>query len=172
MLRKALFATMIFALTALAAQPHRKKAGAAPSLAGSWQFTLMPAASTTPSSPIPGLATFTTDGSVVETDGAELSPVSASTAPNTAASPGHGIWQPAPAAGTLYVRYVSLVVNGAGLLLGANVTTMPDLAVLSATTGSTFAGSYTTQFIDPAGVAGRTTTGTVKGELIAHPKLP
>jgi len=170
MFRKTLFATILFGLTALAAQPHRK-AGGTPSLAGSWEFTLTPTASTTPLG-IPGLATFTTDGSVIETDGAELSPLSPSTAPNTAASPGHGVWQPAPAAGTLYVRYVSIVVNDVGLLLGTNVTTMTDVTVLSSTTSSTFAGSYTTQFIDSAGTVGRTTTGTVKGELIPHPKLP
>jgi hypothetical protein len=64
------------------------------------------------------------------------------------------------------------VVNNVGTLMGSNVTSMTDLAVLNATTGSTFSGSYTTQFVDPSGVVGRTTSGTVKGELIPHPKLP
>jgi hypothetical protein len=168
MFRKMLFAWMAMGL-ALAASP----AGAAslPSLTGSWQLTFIPANSPTPLASIPGLATFTKDGSVIETDGTELVPGPDLTIP-TAGSPGHGIWQPAPAVGTLYVQYISIVVNPNGSLFGKNVTTLTGVTLVKATTGTSFSGTYTTQFVSPSGVVGKTTTGKVEGALIPHPALP
>ena len=69
---KNLLASITCALIALVAQPI-SIAAANPSLAGSWQFTLTPG-TPTPGISIPGLATFTADGSVVETDGSEVAP--------------------------------------------------------------------------------------------------
>ena len=66
MSKRTLFASIASALIAIAVQPL---SAATPSLSGSWQFTL---SATSPASDvqIPGLATFTADGSAIETDGA------------------------------------------------------------------------------------------------------
>lgn len=104
MSRRTLLASIVFGLLAIAIQPM-SAAVATPSLAGSWQFTLMPTAPPTPPVvTIPGLATFTTNGSVIETDGSEFVPNPASTTSINAGTPGHGIWQPAPVPGTVYVQ--------------------------------------------------------------------
>ena len=86
-----------------------------PSLAGSWEFSLIPDPNGTGSSAmVPGLATFTTDGSVIETDSSQAIP--GQILPDTFATPGHGIWQPSPAFGSLFVQFTSIVVNSDGSL--------------------------------------------------------
>ena len=162
---KTLLASIVFGLTAFAPQPM-SAAATTPSLAGSWQFTLTPTAPPTPPVIlIPGLVTFTTDGSAIETDGSEFVPNPPSTTPGT---PGHGIWQMGNTPGSLYVEYISLVLNADGSLYARNVTTM--LVALN-TKGDRFAGSYTTDQV----IGTSTTTvssGTVSGQLIPHVPLP
>src|SRR5438128_5164811 len=113
MRRKLVIACMSFGLVLSAIQPLAAQATNPPSLAGSWQLTLIPASppgSVPPVVPVPGLATFTSDGSVVETDATEVVPmIAAGTA--VYGTPGHGIWQPGPAFGTLFIQFISLLVN-------------------------------------------------------------
>ena len=164
MRRKTLLASIVCGLIAIAVQPM-SAAATPPSLAGSWQFTLTPTAPPASTPPeIPGLATFTTDGSVIETDGSEF----VSNPPTNASTPGHGIWQIANTPGTLYVQYISLVLNVDGSLYARNVTTM---FLTENSKGTQFAGSYTTD----QEMGGSTTTvssGTVSGQLIPHVPLP
>ena len=139
-----------------------------PNLTGSWQLTLIRAQpSTLPSMEIPGLATFTADGSVIETDGSELA-TAAPTAPLYPGTPGHGIWQLANTPVTLFVEYISLVLHPNGALRGKNTTTM-FLSMNSR--GNQFSGTYRTMQ-----TSGRTTkmisSGTVRGQLIPHVQLP
>jgi len=117
---------------------------------------------------IPGLATFTTDGSVIETDGSEFVPSPPSAAPFNAATPGHGIWQIAATPGTLYVEYISLVLNADGSLFARNVTTM--FLTLN-TAGNQFTGTYTTDQVIGS-ITRVLSKGTVKGQLIPHIPLP
>jgi hypothetical protein len=167
---KTLFASILSGLMAIAIQPM---SAATPSLAGSWQFTLTattPPSSTTPATETPGLATFTADGSVIETDGSEFAPsVPSSTAEVIKATPGHGIWQLANTPETLFVKYISLLLDADGALYGQNMTTM--FLTIDATTGTTFKGAYTTLQI--IGTLTRiVSTGTVSGVLIPHVPLP
>jgi hypothetical protein len=161
-------ATLICGLTAIAVQPL-SAAATTPSLAGSWQFTLTPTASTPTVVPIPGLATFTTDGSVIETDGSEFASIPSSTAaaikPST---PGHGIWQIGNTPITLFVQYISLVLNPDGSLLGRNITTM--LLALNST-GDQFSGTYKTDEVIGS-VTTVVSSGTVSGTLIPHVPVP
>ena len=94
---KLLFACMSFGLSLSAVEPVAAQAANLPSLAGSWQLTLTPV-SPTASVPVrvAALATFTSDGSVIETDATEVVPMMVE---RTAVhgTPGHGIWQPGPA---------------------------------------------------------------------------
>lgn len=168
---KTFLVSIVCGLIALAIQPASAVA-AKPSLAGSWQFTLTPATPPTTTPPvieIPGLATFTTDGSVIETNGTEFAPNTMSASPVAmSGTPGHGIWQMANVPGSLYIQYISLVVNPDGSLYAQNVTTM--IVVLN-TKGDQFKGSYTTD--QTIGTLTRIlASGTVSGQLIPHVPLP
>jgi hypothetical protein len=165
---KTFLATTVCGLIAMLTQPM-SMAATAPSLAGSWQFSLTPTTTSTPG-PISGLATFTTDGSVIETDTSEIVPGLPSTSNGAATygSPGHGIWQVGPAVINLYIEYISLVANADGSLNAKNVTTM---IVTMDSTGSQFTGTYTTTEASTSGLS-KTTSGSVKGQLIPHPALP
>jgi hypothetical protein len=156
---------MLCGLIVIAYQPM---SAATPSLTGSWQFTLTPSTPTTAALEIPGLATFTSDGSVIETDGSEFAPSSPS-AVRRAATPGHGIWQLANTPITLYVKYLSLVLDEDGALYATNVTTM--FLTVNATTGSTFTGTYTTEQVIGT-VTKVLSSGSVSGKLIPHVLLP
>jgi hypothetical protein len=166
MFGKTFLATIICGLVAILAQPM-SVAAAAPSLAGSWQITLTPTAAPIPTV-ISGLATFTTEGSMVETDTSEAVPGLSSTGAPTYGTPGHGIWQALPDWTGLYVQYISLVASADGSLYARNITTM---TVTLNATGSQFSGSYTTAQASVSGVT-TTTSGTIKGQLIPHPTLP
>ena len=75
---KLLIACLSFGLSLSAVKPVIGQAANLRSLTGSWQLTLMPVSSTASSPtvvPVPGLATFTSDGSVVETDATEVVPM-------------------------------------------------------------------------------------------------
>jgi len=164
---KTFFASIVCGLVAIAVQPT-SAAAATPTLAGSWQFTLTPTSPPTPPViQIPGLVTFTTDGSAIETDGSEFVP-NPSTTPINARTPGHGIWQTGATPGSLYVEYISLVLNADGSLDAQNVTTM--LLALNSK-GNKFAGSYTT-VQEAGGVTITLSSGTVSGQLIPHVPLP
>jgi hypothetical protein len=141
-----------------------------PSLTGSWEFTLTPASSQPPSQAIEGLATFTTDGSMIETDASEVVPVQSSAGgPVVRGTPGHGIWQPSPVFGQLFVRFTSLLVNPNATLRAKRILTM-TLALNS--TGDQFSGNYSVEIDDSAGHVLSTGSGTVKGQLMPHPLLP
>jgi hypothetical protein len=122
MSRKTLVASMVWGLMVLLAQPKSIMAAKA-TLAGSWELTLTPSTPPTPPvMPIPGLATFTTDGSLIETDGAELAPGISANPVATYKSPGHGIWQLMPSLTSFYIQYYSVAVNGDGSLASKTVT--------------------------------------------------
>jgi hypothetical protein len=170
MFRKTFLTSIICGLIAILTQPT-SAAAATPSLAGSWQITLTPiTVSPTPAAQIAGLATFTTDGSVIETDTSEVVPGVSSTSSGSATygTPGHGIWQVSPAITNLIVEYISLVANSDGSVEARNLTTM---IVALTSTGTGFAGTYTTTTASSSGQS-KTTSGMVKGQLIPHPALP
>ena len=77
MTRKLVLAGMFSGLILFAIQPLAAQSQNQPPLVGSWQLTLTPNAppvTTPPVIPIPALATFTADGSMIETDGTEVVP--------------------------------------------------------------------------------------------------
>jgi hypothetical protein len=140
-----------------------------PSLAGSWEVKLVPNPNLTGSnSVVPGLATFTTDGSAIETDSSEIIP--GQILPNTFATPGHGIWQPGPAIGNLFVQFTSLVTNPDGSLRAKKIYTMTVRLTANRTQ---FKGGYNFELVNPTGQQGLGSgSGTVTGQLIVHPLLP
>jgi hypothetical protein len=167
---KMFLASIVCGLIAIAIQPISATA-ATPNLAGSWQFILTPTAPPTATPPvveIPGLATFTTDGSVIETDGSEFVPNPPSATPTNSSTPGHGIWQLANTPVTLYVQYISLVLNPDGSLFARNITTM---FLTENSKGNQFTGSYTTDQ-EMGGATKTLSSGTVSGQLIPHVALP
>ena len=134
----------------------------AAALVGAWQFTATPETAGDAASPsIDGLTTFTSDGTVSETD--TLSVLGR-------VSPGHGIWQRGPIpGGYFFVRFMSLKPNPNGTLHSKRIVTML-LTVNS--TGDEFSGQYEIQVVDTNGDTISTSKGRVDGKLIAHPLLP
>ena len=176
MSRKTLPALLVCGLLILLSQP--KSAVAAnprvantASLAGSWELTFTPGPGTTAAS-VPGLATFTTDGSLIETDGSELAPSmpSAGGSP-TYGSPGHGVWQTLPSLTGFYLSYTSVNVNSDGSLNSKSLT-VATVTVSTSSTGNTFNGEYSTTTTSAGNTAPITTSGKISGQLILHPALP
>ena len=117
---------LLVALSSLIAQTPT------PTLVGSWEFTETSETTSHASPPtIEGLATFTSDGTAIETD---------TTGILGRVSPGHGIWQNGPIpGGYLFVRFTSLVPNLNGTLHSKQILTM--FLTLNST-GNEFSGPY------------------------------
>jgi hypothetical protein len=172
MRRKLVIACMSCGLTLSAIQPLSAQATNPPSLAGSWQLTLIavgPPASSPAVVPVPGLATFTSDGSMVETDATEVVPMMNGGGTAVYGTPKHGIWQPGPAVGNLFIQYISLLVNHNTTVHAKKVVTITGALDSS---GNQFNGNYSYKLIDPTGHAIAMGSGTVTGERIPHPLLP
>jgi hypothetical protein len=129
---------------------------------------LTPTTPPIPTAPISGLATFTSDGSVVETDTSEVVPGLTLVGGFTYGTPGHGIWQVLPTLTNLYVQYFSLTATADGSLYSKTITTM---TVGLNATGNQFSGTYTATHSTTTGVT-TTSTGKVSGQLIPHPLFP
>ena len=127
-----------------------------PTLVGSWEFTATPETTSNASPPaIEGLATFTSDGTAIETD---------TTGILGRVSPGHGIWQNGPIpGGYLFVRFTSLVPNLNGTLHSKQILTM--FLTLNST-GDEFSGPYDFQIVNASGGIISNGKGTVAGKLM------
>jgi hypothetical protein len=106
------------------------------------------------------MATFTSDGTVIETDTSETA---------LRLTPGHGIWQPSPAIGNWFIRFTSLVANPDGTLHYKRIVSM---TVELNSIGDQFNGGYALEVVDPSGRLITTGSGTVAGQLMVHPLLP
>jgi len=139
-------------------------------LAGSWEFTLTPSASpaATAASQIEGLATMTSDGSLVETDTSEVVPTAVA-GEVVFGTPGHGIWQRGTAIGNWFIRFTSLLANPGGTLRGKRVVTF---TISLNATGDRFSGGYGFEIVDTNGRVMSTGAGTVTGQVMPHPALP
>jgi hypothetical protein len=172
MRRKLVIACMSCGLILSAIQPLAAQATNPPSLAGSWQLTLIaggPPASSPAVVPVPGLATFTSDGSVVETDATEVVPMMIAAGTAVYGTPGHGIWQPGPAVGNLFIQFISLMVNPNTTLHSKKIVTITGALD---STGNHFSGNYHFELVDPTGHIITMGSGTVTGQRIPHPLLP
>ena len=169
MARRATLVGMFLGLILLAIQPAAAQTPSTSQLVGSWQLTLTPNSPVRPVVPIPALATFTSDGSVIETDGSEATPAMVSTVNVVYGTPGHGIWQPAPAIGNLFIQFISLLVNPNASLHARRIVTIMG-ALDSA--GNNFKGTFDSQVADLTGHTIVMSTGTVVGQRIPHPLLP
>jgi hypothetical protein len=164
-----IIALVVFGAVLSSLEPLAAQTPTPPPLAGSWQLTLTPAPPNPTTSTIHALATFTSDGSVIETDSTEVSPISPSVKTAARGTGGHGIWQPGPAFGNLYIQFISLVVNPNGSLFARKTVTIGG-ALDSG--GNNFSGSYGFVLADPNGGVLATGSGTVAGQRIPHPLLP
>jgi hypothetical protein len=170
MKRGLLFACISFGIALVGTQPVVGQTANSPSLAGSWELTLLPISPiAAPLIPISGLATFTSGGSVVETDATETVPTVGSTGMAIYGTPGHGIWQPGPAIGNLFIQLVSLLLNHNGSLHAKKTVT---IAGRLDSTGNQFSGNYSFEVVDPTGRVIATGSGTVTAQRIPHPLLP
>jgi hypothetical protein len=96
-------------------------------------------------------------------------PIAAAGDATTYATAGHGIWQLSPAVTNFFVQYIRVAANSNGSLYGKTTTTM-TIGLNPA--GTQLRGAYTSQLADPSGNILKTSTGTIYGQPIPHPKLP
>jgi hypothetical protein len=176
MSKKMLSTCVLCGLILLAIPSGRAQSGTlASGLVGSWELTLMPDAGNAPKA-ISGLATFTSDGTVIETDTSETTSMPVSAQLDTGrervavfGTPGHGIWQPSPVFPYLFIRFTNLFANPDSTLHSKKIVTM---TVKLNTTDDQFSGSYSFVVLDPTGHAIMPGSGTVRAQLMAHPFLP
>ena len=169
---KLLLASVFLGMILLASPRLGAQTVTPPSLPGSWQLTFVPVSptpTTVPAVQIPGLATFTADGSLVETDATEVTPEAAATNSATGGTPGHGTWQTGPAAGNFFIQFMSLVVNHTGVLQDRRIVTITGTID---NTGNRFTGTYESHLTSPAGHVTGTTMGGFTADRITHPELP
>jgi hypothetical protein len=163
--------TLVCCLGAVAIwSDHARAAQSTSALVGSWQLTLVPNLPPTdpPTIPVAGLATFTSDETVVATAGGVIvGPFSSTGAVTNGVTPAHGIWQPSPAVGRFFIKLIGLVTNPNGSLAATRTFTA---TVLPGAAGDSFSGSYTLEIVEGNIVV--ISTGTVTGKLIPHPLLP
>jgi hypothetical protein len=162
MLRKVLFVGTIGGLIVILAQPvfTQNANNSNATIVGSWEFTATPSASSSEPS-VPGLATFTSDGSLIEDDATELAPGHA--------TPGHGIWQPSPAVPNLFLRFTNIVAHPDASHTTRRIVTM---TVGLDSTGNEFSGGFSFEVVDPSGRVLTTGTGTIVAHRLVHPALP
>lgn len=160
--RRSLAAFTLCALLLLPTQPVllAEDGTPKPALIGSWEFTAKPNPSGSAGTLVEGLATLTSDGTVIETDTSETA---------LHLTPGHGIWQPSPAIGNWFIRFTSLVANPDGTLHSKRIVSM---IVELNSMGDQFNGGYALEIVDPSGRLITTGAGTVAGQLMVHPLLP
>ena len=179
--RKMLSACVLCGLILVAIAAGRaQNSTPASGLVGSWELTLTPNSGKAPKT-ISGLATFTSDGTVIETDTSEAVPMPVSAQLDTEwervsargaavfGTPGHGIWQPSPVFGSLFIRFTSLFTNPDSTLHSKRIVTM---TVTLNSTGDQFGGGYSFVVLDPTGQAIMAGSGTVKAQMMTHPVLP
>jgi hypothetical protein len=160
--RKLLLSFTLCGLVWVTIQPVSLAQDATPkaTLVGSWEFTAKPDPSHSAATLLAALATFTSDGTVIETDTRESA---------LHITPGHGIWQPSPAIGNWFIRFTSLVANSDGTLHSKRIVTITgELNSM----GDQFSGQYSIEIVDPSGRVMITGSGTVAGQLMVHPLLP
>jgi hypothetical protein len=113
-------------------------------LVGSWRATFTPVAGNPVQfPPLPALFTFTSDGTLVETDGGSLVPFM-----DTFGSPGHGVWRKT-GRHKFEMKNIIIVVNSDGTLF---LTGTIRLTVQLSADGDSFQGGGTFSFVDPNGV--------------------
>lgn len=171
MSKKTLIASFIFGLAVICAQPKSLSA-ATPTLTGVWNLVFEP---TSPNvlPNIPGLATFSADGTLQETDGAEAAPgsINAGTI-TTYGTPGHGHWEAFPSGTGFFILFDSLNVNS-DATLNSRRTTQAAVTVSAGTGGAaTLSGTYTTTVAMPDGGGTVTQSGNIKGNFVPAPALP
>lgn len=168
MSKTTLFTALVLGLAAICAQPQSLFA-AGPNVAGTWHLVFMP---TNPQAAanIPGLATFTSDGMVVETDGAEAAPGSVTSGVITSyGTPGHGYWAFFTSSTGFTIAFDSLNINPDGSLQSRR-STVANVTLSTDSSGApSFTGNYTTTVTSPDGGGMMTQTGTVKGNYMPMP---
>jgi hypothetical protein len=137
-------------------------------LVGSWVLTFTPNPATPTSAtpipatqtPVPGLATFTSDKTVIETD---------TSATALRFTPGHGIWTLGPVVSHWFIQFSNLEANPDGTLEATRVTT---LTVELNSLGNKFTGGYSSDLFYATHPLVVTSSGTVTGKLMQIPLLP
>ena len=104
---------------------------------------------------------------MIETDATEVVPMMVD---GTAVygTPGHGIWQPGPAIGNLFIQFISLLLNQNETLHAKKTVTITGSLD---SMGNHFRASYSYEPVNPAGVVIATGSGTVTCQRNSSPSI-
>jgi hypothetical protein len=131
-------------------------------LTGTWEIVLQSNGST-PGPAVSGLASFIADGTMVETDGAEIFKQPFGT--NTKGTPGHGAWKAGATSGQWYISFFSLILNPNGTLFARKIIAA-TVGINPA--GSQFQGTYQQQVVNPSGTVLSSSSGSLSGQLLVR----
>jgi hypothetical protein len=134
-------------------------------IVGAWTIKFVSPTSPPQFQPIPGVITFTSDGTVLESDGGEVAPTVIPGVPTQYGTAGHGVWK-CGEYGEVTLKLIEVFVFPDDTLSATG--TLKFTLKLNAN-GDAFAGSGTFKFIDPKGNVLASGTEDLQGKRITIP---
>ena len=149
---------LVFALTLLAGALAAQSDTARNPIIGTWEISFYSSANPPAFKPIPGLITFTSDGTVIESDGGEVAPTSTPVGTQYGTT-GQGVWQDEGEKG-IHMKLIEIFANSDNTL-GARGVLRFALQVNEAK--NTIAGEGNFVFYDPKGNVLANGTENIRG---------
>jgi hypothetical protein len=115
-------------------------------IVGAWKINFVSQTSPPQFQPIPGVITFTSDGTVVESDGGEVAPTVIPGVPTQYGTAGHGVWKRRED-GEVVLKLLEIFVFGNNTLSATGTLKFR----LKLDDDDAFFGSGTFEFVDPNG---------------------
>ena len=116
-------------------------------IVGSWKINFVSPTNPPQFQPIPGVITFTSDGTVVESDGGEVAPTVIPGVPTQYGTAGHGVWKRRED-GEVVLKLIEIFVFGNNTL---SATGTLKFRLKLDEDDDAFFGSGTFEFVDPNG---------------------
>ena len=131
-------------------------------IVGAWKIMFVSPTNPPQFQPIPGVITFTSDGTVVESDGGEVAPTVIPGVPTQYGTTGQGVWK-RDADGSYVLKLIEVFVFGDNTL---SATGTLKFKIKVDADGDCFSGPGSFRFIDPKGNLLASGTEDLKGRRI------
>jgi hypothetical protein len=131
-------------------------------IVGAWKINFVSPANPPQFQPIPGVITFTSDGTVVESDGGEVAPTVIPGVPTQYGTAGHGVWKRRDD-GEVVLKIIEVFVFGNNTLAATGTL---KFTLKMDEDDDAFFGSGTFEFVDPNGNVLASGTENLEGKRI------